>query len=452
MLEELLVQYQAFLELSKSNPLVAGAIGVYGAGLLAYLLRTVPNKIISTIKEQCVTTLTLDNVATNLSWSGSSIQFLSFINWFRDNAYHKFSRSFALEHSSENGDVVIGIGFGRHYFFFKGRLFWVEKTKLDSSGTSVEKHQLRIVGITRDHDLLKQLVEEFRYKPTKQEFSVFRWTGKEWSAPYYTRKRNIDSVIVKSAIKDELVSLISDFHDSAEWHHVRGLPHKLICVLEGPPGTGKTSLIKALASKFNRSVYSFNLAEMSDQSLSFALDLVPKESFILIEDFDTNSTVGKRSQYPTQAQRDAVNEEVEQISPAPMEALASMKDFTLLTLSGLLNALDGIVSLDGSIIFMTTNHIEKIDPALLRKGRVDYIYHIPLLTHDEVVAYINTMTSNTAVIPEDVLFADIAGCDLQDIFKNHKDDPQAFVDAIPLKLLGELKKLFKLTPTKSHEG
>ncbi|CAF2796704.1 unnamed protein product [Rotaria sp. Silwood2] len=115
---------------------------------------------------------------------------------------------------------------------------------------------------------------------------------------------------------------------------------------------------------FDLSISTLNLSQgtMTDDRLQQLLSTVPEESIILLEDIDA-ATVGRHYE-----KDDAIRYQ-------------GMKP---LTLSGLLNALDGVISTEGRIIFMTTNFIERLDPALIRPGRVDYKHYIGPLTAYQV--------------------------------------------------------------------
>jgi hypothetical protein len=107
-----------------------------------------------------------------------------------------------------------------------------------------------------------------------------------------------------------------------------------------------------------------------------------------------------------------------------------LADMDPLTLSGILNALDGIASLHGTLIFLSTNTLDAIDPALLRKGRVDHTYEIKRLTHVEVLDYIELMYPGRSAEPTEC-FSDILGCDLQALYFEHHDNFDQFIAAIP---------------------
>merc|ERR1712195_97546 len=131
-----------------------------------------------------------------------------------------------------------------------------------------------------------------------------------------------------------------------------GVPYRRGYLLHGPPGTGKTSFTQAVAGELNLNICYLNLSggTLADDSVNSLLNEAPPSSIILLEDIDgifvERSSVQKKSRG-------------RQVS-----------------FSGLLNALDGVRSQEGRILFMTTNHREKLDPALLRCGRADY--HVKL--------------------------------------------------------------------------
>ena len=207
--------------------------------------------------------------------------------------------------------------------------------------------------------------------------------------------------------KDELLSLLDAFHAGAGRFAVKGSPKKLGVLLHGPPGTGKTSLIKALAARLDRSIVSIPLGRIKtnqelfdavfDMKYGVADADVPvrltfKQTVFVLEDVDAaSSVVLKRSA--------STPEPVPAPAPAPMEkdgdpikalleclfngddkaisgptmaltgALKPTRD--RLDLSGILNVLDGVVDTPDRILVMTTNHPERLDPALVRPGRVD---------------------------------------------------------------------------------
>jgi len=156
---------------------------------------------------------------------------------------------------------------------------------------------------------------------------------------------------------------LQKFRESRERYRRLGVPYHRGYLLYGPPGTGKTSLVSALAAKFGMSIYAVNLIEFNDRTLKNAINDVPENSMILFEDIDCMKAGNRRS-------------EVEEWRRKQEATIGNQKSDATegfsVTLSGLLNVLDGFHAPENVVFVMTTNKVEELDPALLRPGRIDY--------------------------------------------------------------------------------
>ncbi|OAA65455.1 bcs1 [Niveomyces insectorum RCEF 264] len=166
-------------------------------------------------------------------------------------------------------------------------------------------------------------------------------------------KRPLASVILDAGVKEHIVADVQDFLRRQPWYVDRGIPYRRGYLLYGPPGSGKTSFIQALAGELNFGLAMVNLSErgMTDDKLAMLLTQLPRRSLLLLEDADA-AFVRRRS----------TNDD----------------GYTgpTVTFSGLLNALDGVAAGEERIAFLTTNHIDRLDPALIRPGRVDLMVRI----------------------------------------------------------------------------
>jgi len=187
-----------------------------------------------------------------------------------------------------------------------------------------------------------------------------RW--QTWRRIAERHKRSIESVILPQGVMETLVEDITQFRGNREFYLRAGIPYRRGYLLHGAPGTGKSSAVLSLASHFDASIYIINLnAEtIDDSSLVTMLAQVPSGNVVLLEDVDAIFVDRK----PDDRKQGRV------------------------TFSGLLNALDGVVATEGRLLFMTTNHIDRLDDALIRPGRVDCRIKLGEATEEQIVRYI----------------------------------------------------------------
>jgi chaperone BCS1 len=154
--------------------------------------------------------------------------------------------------------------------------------------------------------------------------------------------RSLDTLVLADGVLERIVADIETFRASRDWYRTMGIPFRRGFLLYGPPGTGKSSLAQALAGKFDAPLYALSLTgdDFTDGDLIELLHDVALDAFVLLEDLDAAFN-----------DRDAERKGV--------------------TMSGLLNAIDGAASKDGCVLFASTNHLERLDPALRRPGRLD---------------------------------------------------------------------------------
>jgi len=174
-----------------------------------------------------------------------------------------------------------------------------------------------------------------------------------WATAGARPSRSIDSVILPHNAAAQLLADARAFVDSEAWYAQRGVPYRRGYLLHGTPGSGKTSLITAIAGELQLPVYCLSLSAqgLDDAALQMLLSQVNAATrvILVLEDVDTAFT-------PVHATAGAGGE-------AQMGGRLSF--------SGLLNALDGLVATEGRLLFMTANDPSRVPPALVRNGRVD---------------------------------------------------------------------------------
>ncbi|KAI3703542.1 hypothetical protein L1987_73693 [Smallanthus sonchifolius] len=200
-------------------------------------------------------------------------------------------------------------------------------------------------------------------------------TGRRFGAISYlsTRPRSTRSLWIRRKKKEILTDLLT-FSKSKDYYKKVGKSWKRGYLLYGPPGTEKSSMIAAIANLLEYDIYDLELASVNDNTdLRKLLIETSSKSIIVIEDIDCSlDLTGQRKE----KKEDDKEDEKDPISKIEKE---KKKKGSEVTLSGLLNFIDGLWSACGSerLIMFTTNHIEKLDPALIRRGRMDK--HIEML-------------------------------------------------------------------------
>ncbi|KAJ7921731.1 P-loop containing nucleoside triphosphate hydrolase protein [Mycena leptocephala] len=249
---------------------------------------------------------------------------------------------------------------------------------------------ISITVYTLDMNVLSDLVEEarLRYLEVNRPNVVIYLTGSPQFAPHQTWstvkhkiRRPLNSLILPEGVVDSLVEDAQEFLGTENWYNEAGIPHRRGYLLYGPPGTGKTSTIYALAGALNLEIYSLSLASnfVDDSYLQRAASAIPKHALFLIEDIDCA--------FPS---RDEDEEEDEPNLMTMMGGGGPARQVPpghrSVTLSGLLNVIDGIGSEEGKLFFATTNHIDRLDAALLRPGRIDHKVQYGLATAPQALA------------------------------------------------------------------
>jgi chaperone BCS1 len=173
----------------------------------------------------------------------------------------------------------------------------------------------------------------------------------DWYFSHRFYKRNIDSIFIEQNKKDLIFNNLFEFMNKENWYIEKGIPYQYGILLYGSPGTGKTSLIKTIASKLDYNIYYLSPQKIS--SIEKALVTCPEKAIVVIEDIDTSHQVQNRKNKESEKNDDIID------------------FFSFVNLSDILNSIDGLGNVHGRILICTTNHIERLDPALIRPGRFD---------------------------------------------------------------------------------
>lgn len=338
-----------------SNEFMSGGLVLMALGAVLTIMRRVPAMIWSFLQRKF--TIQLD------------VRDPEAFRWFEEwLATERKSTCRVLSAAAVNGkeddpQLIFAPGRGNHLFRFKRRWVWLNRSKEEGGGSgggrspsdfmdmmSREMFSLQTYG--RDPAILTELMADARrlfLTKRKDEVSVYYNTSwGDWNRTAVTKPRALDSVIMRDDVKEKLVADIAKFLSREDWYTALGIPYRRGYLLDGPPGCGKSSLVKALASHFKLDLYVLSLSSSSltDENLLKAVNNAKPKAILLLEDVD--SIFVERT---------------------------SGKDGGV-TFSGLLNAIDGVAAQEGRILVMTTNHKSRLDEALIRPGRADVHQYI----------------------------------------------------------------------------
>ncbi|PGH36455.1 hypothetical protein GX50_00640 [[Emmonsia] crescens] len=280
---------------------------------------------------------------------------------------------------------------GNHYFRYAGRFIKLERTKQRSNSWAALDH-MAISCFGRDTAFLKGLLDDAQQAFLKRDGDrtiIYRAArGSEgqdviWSRCMARHPRPMSTVMLDKNQKENFLNDLKEYlHPfSKRWYSNRGIPYRRGYLFSGPPGCGKTSLCFAAAGELGLKIYivDLNSRNLTEEGLASLFSSLPTRCMVLLEDIDTAGLITNK-----RAAEINDNNAPASVAVSPESLVKGGKSRKSssneqprpgVSLSGLLNTIDGIASSEGRILIMTTNHMENLDPALLRPGRVDMTVH-----------------------------------------------------------------------------
>ncbi|CAN8320611.1 unnamed protein product [Cochlearia groenlandica] len=192
----------------------------------------------------------------------------------------------------------------------------------------------------------------------------------EWESTNFENHATFETLAIEPHLKTTMINDLDAFSKGKDFFKSVGRAWKRGYLLYGPPGTGKSSMVAAVANHMKYHIYDLQIQSVKDDGeLRKILTSTCNMSILLIEDIDCGADTSHR-RYTNETDDDSSDEEEDDDDIEPQKRKKSSLGISL---SGLLNFVDGLWSSCGQerIIIFTTNHKEKLDPALLRPGRMD---------------------------------------------------------------------------------
>lgn len=218
----------------------------------------------------------------------------------------------------------------------------------------IEHESLEVIKkfISEAYEYIEKNMHSFK----EGTINIYTSGCSHWRKDTELKIRTVDTTYIPVKIKDEIIKDISLFNDpkTIQRYSELGVNHSRIYMFYGPPGCGKTTFIKSLASYFKKSIAYLSIpSDMDDNDFKRCIKNVPKNSLLCLEDIDSLFLEKSRTH----------NE-------------------NSLTFSGFINNLDGIVTPENSMIFMTTNNIDSLEHAIIR--RINYFVKFTFATKEQI--------------------------------------------------------------------
>ena len=310
--------------------------------------------------------------------------------------------------------------FGVHLFIYKRRLFKLKRENKqvfqDSGwrGSSLrDEENITLTCVGRSTQPIKDLIKVARdhyFNKEKSSTVVRRPAPKEhrgrgrsvWMKVATRPSRPMETVVLDHEQKNRVLVDINEYlHPSTpRWYANRGIPYRRGYLFHGPPGTGKSSLAWAIAGVFGLEIYCISLVDptLTEEDLGIMFTSLPRRCVVLLEDIDSaglskrQEETAEKPKPEDQAAARIGAEITRAINSARKDGLTN-KDNQGISLSGLLNAIDGVASHEGRVLLMTTNFPEKLDEALIRPGRVDMKVQFTNATRSQICELFTRMYS-----------------------------------------------------------
>lgn len=338
----------------ENNQFLITIFGLSGAGLLTFWTKDIPLRILNFIKLKAVTVFIIEP-KTHIAKIIPSWLEENFLGLTKYDSYALTSFSYSTHSLVPHGKKIVR---------YKNKYILISITIRDSDLSFDNSKTQSSIAMTikyfgKDIKYINMIIEEIKDY-------AYRIYERDDTAPnmlYVTDKhgcvyskgelpnRTLDTLFMNNDNKIKLINTIDYFINNKDVYDTMGLPYKLGILLHGPPGTGKSSLIKAICNKYKKDAIVVSPSELG-ALLKIDYSMI-EHGIIIVEDIDNNNIIKPRTD------TDNNNNTSKGVG-----------------LSDILNIMDGLSTMSKLMFIFTTNHLERLDPALFRPGRIDLLLEL----------------------------------------------------------------------------
>lgn len=350
-----------FLTNLESNQIMQAAVVAAPVTALTYAARNLPTQLWSSVKHF---------ISYDLVFRSDTENYYEIAQYILENVVSKkWSRDFSYDiiqrydpyGNSNNHRLGASIGYGNHWGMYKG-YFVIVNRALEEGDISAEfRETLTVTFVSRNYRITEtfsnEISEILAHKDEDDLVKIRSNTPGGWREQSPISKRSPETLFLGNNAYEKALDHIKKFDAERAEYARRGMPYHTGILLTGPPGTAKTSLVHVLASQTGRNLRFLSLSSIkSDAELMEVMSSRSdwNKSILVMEDFDVARAATDRD-----------------------------KESQTISLSTLLNILDGFMTPEGLVTIATTNHPENLDPALVREGRFDLKIELGPLAWDE---------------------------------------------------------------------
>ena len=297
------------------------------------------------------------------------------------------SKRFNNKNTDDDDSVPSMVGEWSDWTIYNGSIFILTmegKLRKDSDRTAFFM-KIACLNTKKDvsnlHQLLHVLVRRYDVYAGNNAKKYISVIGDIYTSEMKNNRRTLNTVFIPSETKGIIVDSIRKFMDNKQWYEEHYIPYHFGLLLYGPPGTGKSSIIKALTEEFDANVMyiqgRYTTKAFADNTGGWIHNVngSVKPSFVIIEDVDKCKAFRKPREYVDGmlATKTSIEED---------------NNIAEMTLGTIMNVIDGLNSPENVIWIFTTNHIDELEPAVIRPGRIDLKVEIGYITNETFNAFL----------------------------------------------------------------